>query len=199
MPLAAGDATGVQEPQTPDARKDVTINVKVEGGNNGVLYSVGQPKQTDQNAEARVGDNPADVSGLTPVDHLRNGDEYQVTGSVVVASVDQLTAAGSDYPAWVTERYLGLPDNLPRRVRRKTREVVRGAGSTPYERAAAIETYLRTFPVDYDVPDDASGPRHGRLLPVRPAARLLRLPRLGDGGDVALARHTGARRDGLRR
>jgi transglutaminase-like putative cysteine protease len=130
--------------------------VKVEGSNNGVLYSIGQPKQWT-GAEARVGSNPADVSGLTPAGHLRNGDEYQVTGSVVVASVDQLKAAGTDYPAWVSERYLTLPADLPRRIRLKAREVVRGAGGTPYERAATIETYLRSFPVSYDVPNTPSG------------------------------------------
>jgi transglutaminase-like putative cysteine protease len=151
LPVPAGDPTGVQPPDVPGARKDLTINVKVEGGNNGVLFSVGQPVASDQNADARVGTDPADVTSLKPSDHLSNGDQYSVTGSVAAATVDQLRAAGTDYPAWVTDRYLQLPGNLPFRVSRKAREVTRGAARTPYDRAVAIETYIRSFPIDYNV------------------------------------------------
>ena len=151
LPVPAGDSTGVQQPDVPGARKDVTINVKVKGGNNAVLFSVGQPLESDQDADARVGADPADVTSLKPADHLSNGSEYSVTGSVAAATVDQLRAAGTDYPAWVTDRYLQLPENLPFRVSRKAREVTRGAGRTPYDRAIAIETYVRSFPIDYDV------------------------------------------------
>jgi len=152
VPLAAGDRADAPEPAVPDTRKEITINVKVQGGNNGVLYSLGQPVQADRDADVRAGADPADVSSLKPEDHLRNGAEYEVTGSVSVASIEQLQAAGDEYPAWVTDRYLSLPENLPFRVRRKAREVTRGAGTTPYDRAAAIEAYVRSFPVTYDVP-----------------------------------------------
>lgn len=156
VPLNAGSRTGVEPPTVPDARQEVTINVKVEGGNNGVLYSLGQPLQANHNAEARAGADPADVSSLKPTDHFKNGDEYAVTGSVTTASLDELRAAGRDYPTWVREQYLQLPWNLPRRVRAKARDVTRGQ-QTPYDQAAAIETYLRSFPVDYNVPAAPSG------------------------------------------
>ncbi len=157
VPLASRENTGVGEPQVPDARKDVTINVKIEGGNNGVFFSLGQPVSTDRPSEARIGADPSDVLSLKPADHLSNGDTYKATGSVAVASIDDLRAAGTDYPQWVTERYLQLPDNLPFRVRRKAREVVRGAGPSPYDQAVAVETYIRSFPVDYDVPGAPPG------------------------------------------
>ncbi|TAK56065.1 MAG: DUF4129 domain-containing protein [Dehalococcoidia bacterium] len=157
VPLASRQTTGVDEPQIPDARKELTINVKIEGGNNGVLFSLGQPVAADRPSEARVGADPSDVLSLKPADHLSNGDTYKATGSVAVASIEQLRAAGTDYPQWVTDRYLQLPDNLPFRVRRKAREVVRGAGSSPYDQAVAIETYIRSFPIDYDVPGAPPG------------------------------------------
>ena len=47
-------------------------------------------------------------------------------------TIDELRASGSDYPAWVTESYLQLPNNLPRRVRAKARDVTRSA-DTPYD------------------------------------------------------------------
>lgn len=157
VPLASREMSGVESPQVPDARKDVTINVKIEGGNNGVLFSLGQPVSADRPSDARVGADPSDVLSLKPSDHLSNGDTYKATGSVAVASIDQLRAAGTDYPQWVTDRYLQLPDNLPFRVRRKAREVIRGAGTSPYDQVVAIETYIRSFPVDYDVPGAPPG------------------------------------------
>jgi transglutaminase-like putative cysteine protease len=157
VPLAPRENSGVEAPQVADARKDVTINVKIEGGNNGVLFSLGQPVTADRPSDARLGAAPADVTSLKPADHLSNGDTYKATGSVAVASIDELRAAGTDYPSWVTDSYLQLPSTLPRRVRGKAREVVGGAGDTPYDKAVAIETYLRSFPVDYNVPGAPPG------------------------------------------
>ena len=39
------------------------------------------------------------------------GDAYAVTGLTSIAGPDQLRAAGTDYPSWVTDRYLELPAN----------------------------------------------------------------------------------------
>ena len=151
MPLKATNTTSVEQPTLPDARQEITINVTVEGGNNGVLYSLGQPVSADKNSEIRTGDDPADVSSLKPTDHFKNGDTYAVTGTVAVPSVDELRTAGTDYPDWVRQTYLQLPSNLPGRVGAKALDVTRGA-TTPYEMATDIEAYLRTFPNDYGVP-----------------------------------------------
>ncbi len=153
IPPAAGATGG---PDDATTRQDVTVNVKVEGGNNDRLFSLGQPLQSDQPSTASVGADLPDVSSLKPADHLSNGDEYTVTGSVSIASIDALRAAGTEYPSWVTSRYLDLPRELPRRVRSKAREVTRGA-EDPYTAVAAIEKYLRTFPNDYNVPAAPAG------------------------------------------
>jgi hypothetical protein len=168
VPLAPGDRTLVNEgnippsqavagdPQPAPSRQEVTVNVKVEGGNNDHLFSLGQPLASDQPSAASVGGDLPDVSSLKPADHLSNGDEYAVTGSVSIASIDQLRAAGTEYPSWVTQQYLELPRSLPRRVRFKAQEVTRST-QNPYDDAAAIEKYLRTFPNDYDVPAAPAG------------------------------------------
>jgi transglutaminase-like putative cysteine protease len=165
LPLAAGDRTLASEVDpTLDAdgnpiaapRQDVTINLKVEGGNNDHLFSLGQPLSSDQASDIRVGGSLADVSSLKPSDHLSNGDEYTVTGSVAEPSIDQLKAAGDNYPQWVKDRYLSLPNGTPRRIRRKAEEVTNNA-TTPYDAAVAIESYLRTFPNDFNIPKPAAG------------------------------------------
>jgi len=154
-PLAPGDRTNIDQP-ADGTRKDVTIDVTVTDTGDQHLYSLGQPLSADADSNATLGGNLSDVTSLEPEGRLRKGDTYSVTGSVAVASIEQLQSAGEDYPAWVTERYLALPPDLPRRIARKAREVT-GPASTPYDKAAEVERYLRTFPVDFAVPDTPPG------------------------------------------
>ncbi len=147
----AAGPPGVIDESSPAPRQQVQINVTVKGGNNEHLFSLGQARSSDQPFAARVGADLPDVSSIKPAEHLSNGDQYTVTGSVATASIEQMRAAGTDYPSWVTARHLDLPRDLPRRVRFKAQEVTRST-ATPYDDAAAIEKYLRTFPNDYNVP-----------------------------------------------
>lgn len=156
VPLPAGAPAALEEPAAEGVRQEVTVNITVEGGNNDFLYGLGQPLSSNVDANARVGGIRGDVMSLRPDEHLSNGDSYAVTGSVNVASVDQLNASGTDYPGWVRDRYLSLPDNLPDRVSSKAEEVTRGA-QTPYQMATAIEAYLRTFPEDFDIEETPPG------------------------------------------
>jgi transglutaminase-like putative cysteine protease len=148
--LPPGERTDVPVAEnTGGARQELTVKVTVEGGNDDHLFSVGQPVAADIPAEARVGESPEDISSLEPEGGISNGDSYSVTGSVSIASIDQLQAAGTDYPEW-TDPYTELPGDVPSRVARKALEITAGA-ETPYEQAVAVERYLRTFPIDYNV------------------------------------------------
>jgi len=53
-----------------------------------------------------------------------------------------LRSAGDDYPNWVLDRYLQLPDSLPQRIRDLAEEITRDATNS-YDKASALETYLR--------------------------------------------------------
>ena len=76
---------------------------------------------------------------------------YQADSLVTVATEEQLRSAGSDYPEWVLDRYLALPDQVPERVLALARDLT-ATEPTPYDRALAIESYLRTFSYTLDVP-----------------------------------------------
>jgi hypothetical protein len=76
---------------------------------------------------------------------------YRADSLVPVASEEQLRSAGSDYPEWVRDRYLTLPDRVPDRVLALARDLT-ATEPTPYDRALAIESYLRTFSYTLDVP-----------------------------------------------
>ena len=56
----------------------------------------------------------------------------------------------SVYPDWVASQFLSLPDSVPARVLALARDLTASA-STPYDRALAIENYLREFPYTLEV------------------------------------------------
>ncbi len=70
------------------------------------------------------------------------GENYQVVSAASRATAGELEAAGSDYPNWVSQRYLQLPDSITERTRQLARDL-----AEPYDnnfaRAQAIERYLR--------------------------------------------------------
>ena len=89
----------------------------------------------------------------------RNGDmlgalaasnPYNVVSSIAQVSAAQMRAAGNQYPEEVAARYLRLPETVPERVLAKARELT-ASSLTPYDRALAIETYLRSFPYTLEV------------------------------------------------
>jgi hypothetical protein len=56
----------------------------------------------------------------------------------------------------VRETYLALPESVPRRVRDLAAQITSGQ-STPYDRAKAIEAYLRQFPYTLEIPAPPAG------------------------------------------
>ncbi len=152
--LPAGSAADVQDPRDgtlPLLRKPVAVTVTVAGGNGDRLLSVGQPLKSNRSASATTGDDRPDVSSIEPSSHLGNGSVYTVIGSASAATADQLRAAGTDYPSWVTQSYLQLPRRLPSRVAEQARAIT-ADDTNPFDAATAIEAYLRTFPVDGSAP-----------------------------------------------
>ena len=85
---------------------------------------------------------PADMQLIYSQYRLRKDDVYTVMSSITKADVQSLREAGAEYPEWIAERYLQLPTDFPRRVRRLVGEITRDLDNN-YDRATAIEHYLR--------------------------------------------------------
>ncbi len=104
-----------------------------------------------------------DVLSVRSEKEVKARETYTVTSSVSNATPAQLRTAGDDYPAWVTQRYLQLPDSVPQRVRNLAATVTADA-ETPYDKAEAIKEYLTTkYPYTLAVeppPFDADGVDH---------------------------------------
>jgi hypothetical protein len=67
---------------------------------------------------------------------------YEAISSAPIVDPVALRTAATDYPREIRKQYLGLPV-LDQRIPALAREIT-AASSTPYDKASAIETYLRT-------------------------------------------------------
>ncbi|MFQ6027251.1 MAG: transglutaminase family protein, partial [Dehalococcoidia bacterium] len=82
---------------------------------------------------------------------VKAGETYTITSSVSLAKPQDLRTAGLDYPTWALAKYTQLSPSLPQRVRNLGNEITGGA-ETPYEKAIAIENYLkRSFPYNLTI------------------------------------------------
>ncbi len=94
---------------------------------------------------------------------FKSGDSYQVSSAISRAGPEELRNASTEYPLWVSERYLQLPSSLPQRVSDLAFRVTAGS-DTPFEKAKALEQYLRnSYPYHLRVdppPFNADGVDH---------------------------------------
>ena len=115
------------------------------------LFSVGTPLGANIDSVVDLPETfQGDIERLRSQEDLQEGDRYRVAGSVSIARPDQLRADSANYPEWVRERYLQLPDDLPERVYTEAARVTEGV-TNPFDLAKAIEAYLREFDVDMSV------------------------------------------------
>ena len=102
--------------------------------------------------------NYDDIEAVFVDDRMVAGDQYRVLGQRSLADADALSAASTDYPGWVTSRYLETPDAVTERTRALAGTVVADAGAeTPFDRARAIQEYLRAnfrYDINPPVPED---------------------------------------------
>jgi transglutaminase-like putative cysteine protease len=141
------------------ARSYITQTFYIYFPNNTQIFAAPQPVSINEPswAENFSSDETAMWTTLTP---LSGGESYRVVSAVSQASVAQLRATQSQYPASVRERYLQLPDSLPQRVRALARDIVTRAGATtPYDQAAALELWLR---VNIKYNDQINAPAPGQ-------------------------------------
>lgn len=77
--------------------------------------------------------------------------EYRVASNVQSFSAADLRATSTNYPSWIQIQYIALSEDIPPRVLALARDLTATA-PTPYDRALAIENYLRTIPYTLELP-----------------------------------------------
>ncbi|HEY2597791.1 MAG TPA: transglutaminase domain-containing protein [Candidatus Dormibacteraeota bacterium] len=112
----------------------------------GLFYKVNRQAMITQFDQVTVGAITT-VDRLSSVQPPESKGSYAVTTQYSIATADQLNQAGTLYPSWLRP-YSGLPPDgyrLPaviNKIREKALEITANA-TTPYQKAQAIEAYLR--------------------------------------------------------
>jgi len=109
------------------------------------LYTPNEPKWVSRPVEAEIVTNPGGSEELVSVRAtfpLFVAEEYSVRASLENASISDLRSAGTDYPEWVTNRYLQVPDSLTTRTVELASQIANGYDN-PYDVVMAVTRYLR--------------------------------------------------------
>jgi transglutaminase-like putative cysteine protease len=109
------------------------------------LYAPSQPYWVSPSAQVSLAENldgTVDIEGFQANDPIRPRQPYQAQSSISIATISQLRQAGSEYPDWVKERYLNLPETITPRTRQLAEDITSGI-ENPYDKVVAITNYLR--------------------------------------------------------
>jgi len=81
---------------------------------------------------------------------LATAKSYKAESVLLNVSAQGLRDSPSVYPDWVRKQFLTLPDSVPQRVLSLARDLT-ASESNAYERALAIQNYLRKFPYTLEI------------------------------------------------
>jgi transglutaminase-like putative cysteine protease/uncharacterized protein (DUF58 family) len=124
----------------------------------GFLYATGMPLSVDQDFRVawRVRDYQNEIYDILGGTVDADADTYRVDSFVQRSSMGELRSAGQDYPDWIVDRYMQLPSNVPDDVLSLSLELT-ATEPNPYDRAVAIESYLRKIPYSLNVSTGPAG------------------------------------------
>ncbi len=111
----------------------------------GNLHVVSQPEWISRPVELTYQPFETGLADIQVVHGERNllpGEKYEVQAAVTNATEEELRNAGTDYPDWVLDNYLQVPDSIPIRVHDLAREIVQDETNV-YDAVNAITQYLR--------------------------------------------------------
>jgi transglutaminase-like putative cysteine protease len=147
--IGSGGITLSHSPTQAGMRRDVTQRFVITMGASRLVYAAPQLKTIRLPVRIQLdfierGSGIADPLTFWAGEPLLRGAQYSVVSSVSAASPEMLRRTGTQYPAWITGKYLQVPPEITQRTRDLAQQIVRAANAqTPYDKAKAIETWLR--------------------------------------------------------
>ncbi|MFL7867702.1 MAG: DUF4129 domain-containing transglutaminase family protein [Anaerolineales bacterium] len=130
-----------------------------------LVYTPTQPTWVSRPGEIRYASTEGDTVDITAwyaEPALLPGEQFQIDAALIDPSVQNLQSAGEDYPEWVTERYLQLPEDFSSRIRALAEDITSNL-ETPYDKTTAITAYLRRE-INYANPLPESPPKNADPL-----------------------------------
>jgi transglutaminase-like putative cysteine protease len=130
-----------------------------------LIYTATQPIWVSRPGEIRYASTDSealDVAAWYAEPGLLAGEQFQVEAALANPSIQGLQAAGEDYPDWIVERYLQLPEDFSPRIRALAEDITKDL-DTPYEKTTAVTAYLRRE-IEYTNPLPESPPENADPL-----------------------------------
>lgn len=128
-------------------QRTIRQQVQLDNASGGQLYASGSLLAADRDFQIAWRSN-SDSFNTALIAHA---DSYTADSTITTASVEELRATTLEYPDWIKQRYLQLPNGTPQRLYTLARDLT-ATEPTPFDRANAIEAYLRTFSYTLDIP-----------------------------------------------
>ena len=140
---------GMNSETLGDRRRVAQQRFTIGAANTRLYYAAPQPQRINRDGKIdliyvdKPRNSAMNVSVIRPLKTLRRADSYTATSLISIASAEELRRASADYPEWVSSAslYIGLPN--PRVLALAQRIVSDAGASAPYDRARAIESWLR--------------------------------------------------------
>ena len=130
----------VTPPTLERDKMDATFTIVVAHAN--LLFGANEPAKVNIPFQFQTGNDRAYSTSLRAVNRNQAQGTYITTSYVSKATKDELRKATTVYPAVIKANYLQLPSSVPKRVA-DLAQTISAAKATPYDKAEAIETYLR--------------------------------------------------------
>ena len=154
-------------PMPYEGRKELSQIVSLFRPGERVIFAANQVAQVNMPANARLSFLPPETSGgagaadgsapaaeisiLASTQRMRRDQTYEAVSWVSEAPPSELRGAGTDYPDWVRERYMQLPEGLPDSVPELAEQVSKDA-TNAFDKASTIERYLRQITYNEAIP-----------------------------------------------
>jgi transglutaminase-like putative cysteine protease len=133
--------------ETPGGLEPARFLFSTRGDVFSLLYAPAQPvwiSRQGSRFEFSTGAGGREIVSWFAHPALNGGEVYQVDAVLNNPNTKQLREAGINYPAWVSNKYLQLPDGFSPRIKALAAEIVEEAeAETPYEMSVAVTRYLR--------------------------------------------------------
>jgi len=136
--------------ESATATETVTQQITINQLSSVWLPAALEPRSVDPGPDERVVYDPQSSTLMVDRDvATSDGYSYSVTSAIPDWSADELRTASDDVPDDIAERYLQLPDDFPELAATEAFQITREA-TTPFDKALALQNYLRSDRFTYD-------------------------------------------------
>lgn len=133
------------EISNPNNRTEVKIKFTVNFPEQELVYAPTELTWINRNGkmimDSKKG-NPQEAIALLASSNLVAGDTYEVRALIATPTIQELQSASTQYPTWIKEEYLQVPQKIRPPLQQLAEEITSSA-TNPYDKAQAITLYLR--------------------------------------------------------